>query len=109
MAKRQRKTTTDADQAAADPPPPLGVDPPEPKAPADADQAAADPPAHGRQTAAPVCPIHKEPCVAGRSAEMFTYYYCRYRKTKNCKFSIKQQRPHAGRPTAAPPADYSAR
>lgn len=55
---------------------------------------AADDPARGRQTAAPTCPYHHQPCKAGHSNAFFTYYYC---QVDGCAFSLKQQRPNMPR------------
>ena len=59
----------------------------------------------GRQTTAPVCPIHNKPMVAQKTEQFFTRYAC---PAAGCTERRKQPRPmkrHAGRPEP----DFSAR
>jgi hypothetical protein len=65
----------------------------------------ASPAKAGRQSAAPLCPIHNVRCTAGSSTAVFTRYYC---PEKDCDFSVKQQRPRASM-KPEPTEDFSAR
>lgn len=107
-AKPQNPTpTTPTPALGIDPGADVGDAPPADPLPA-ADAAPETPPKRGRQTAPPPeCPYCHVPCKAGHSNPLFTRYYC-----PECSFSIKQQRPGAGRRIARQrreEEDFSAR